>query len=61
MARNPTLGLLFSRFSPMYAITRFSSMMGTMSAAILTATRSSMHSSSAVAMPLLIENACMSL
>ncbi len=45
----------------MYAMVRFSSIIGTMSAAMLTATRSSMLSSSAVAMPLLIENACISL
>ena len=57
----PTLGLLFSCFSPWKARIRFSPIIGTMSEAILTATRSSRGIKWWNSIPLLIANACMNL
>ena len=61
MARRPMLGLELMRFRPKCVSTRFSPVIGTMSAAIDTATRSSMLSRSDVERPLLTANPCISL
>ncbi len=55
--RNPKLGLAFNRFNPKCIITRFSPVMGTISAAILIATKSSNGSISENAKPLRMEKA----
>ena len=61
MARNPMLGLLLRRLSPKYVSMRFSPTIGTMSAAIDTATRSSIPSRSPMGSEFDMANACMSL
>ena len=55
--RSPKLGFEFSRFKPKCIITRFSPVIGTMSAAILTATKSSRGSISENARSLRMEKA----
>ena len=61
MAFSPMLGFWFKVFSPWNANIRFSSVTGTMSAAMLTAQRSSSGMSRANGMPLFLANACISL
>ena len=61
MAFSPVLGLWFNCFSPWKARMRFSSVTGTMSAAMLTAQKSSSGISREKGIPLFLANACMNL
>ena len=61
IAFSPTFGFWLSCFSPWYASILFSPVTGTMSAAMLTAQKSSNGMSLANGMPLFLAKACMSL
>ena len=61
MAFSPRLGFWFSCFSPWNASMRFSSTTGTISAAMLTAQKSSSGIRREKGMPLFLANACMNL